>query len=222
MISKHGFLHIVDLGSGSGGAMPNVIEQIREHKETSNVQLTLTDLYPNKNAIEKYKTRDDINYLDTPVNATDFQKTPHTLHTMINCFHHMPPNVAKNILQSAVQSKSPLFIYELADNKIPFVIWLLMFPIGFITNMFSCMFLTLFLRPIRPLQLLVTYIIPIIPICFAWDGLISYTRIYTFEDLDKLLQTIDSTDYSWKKSYATSSDEKTMGIYLLGIPKPKK
>ena len=27
---------------------------------------------------------------------------------------------------------------------------------------------------------------PVITLCFAWDGQVSYTRIYTFEDIDAL------------------------------------
>ena len=138
--------------------------------------------------------------------------------TMINSFHHMKPDMAQEILRSASKNQTPLFIYELADNKIPFLIWLLFLPLGLIINVFSCLILTLFVRPVQPLQLLFTYIIPIVPICFAWDGQISYTRIYTFDDIDILLRGNESPNYKWTKGYAKDENGRSIGTFVLGLP----
>ncbi len=48
-------------------------------------------------------------------------------------------------------------------------------------------------------QLVFTYIVPIIPLCFAWDGAVSYARTYTLDDLDELLSGLRSEDYRWEE-----------------------
>jgi hypothetical protein len=220
LIQEHGYSKIIDLGSGSGGPMPEVIQQIRQKDHLNHIELILTDLYPNPKAIETYEHVDGISYFESPIDAVHPKSIAEegSLMTMINCFHHMRPDMAKKILRSTMESRTPIFIYELADNKIPFVIWLMMLPLGLFFNMISCLILTLFVRPIQPLQIIFTYIIPIIPFCFAWDGQISYTRIYTFEDIDTLVMGNESENYTWTKGYATNSDGKKMGIFLLGRP----
>lgn len=217
LIETYNFSTIVDLGSGSGGPMPEIIEEIRKRTQ---VELLLTDLYPNPKSVEAYEHLDGVVYRKTPMCASAPQSPNKEgcLMTMINSFHHMKPDMAQEILRSASKNQTPLFIYELADNKIPFLIWLLFLPLGLIINVFSCLILTLFVRPVQPLQLLFTYIIPIVPICFAWDGQISYTRIYTFDDIDILLRGNESPNYKWTKRYAKDENGRSIGTFVLGLP----
>jgi len=138
--------------------------------------------------------------------------------TMINRFHHMKPDMAQEILRSASKNQTPLFVYESADNKITFLIWLLFLPLGLIINVFSCLILTLFVRPVQPLQLLFTYIIPIVPICFACDGRVSYTHIYTCDDIDILLRGNESPNYKWTKGYAEDENGRSIRTFVLRLP----
>ena len=52
-IDKKKISQLVDLGSGSGGPMPRVVELLST--ENRPVQLLLTDLYPNKSVVNNYK-----------------------------------------------------------------------------------------------------------------------------------------------------------------------
>ena len=63
--------HIVDLGSGAGGPMPDVLSLLREASATAKVTLTMTDLYPNLDAIQAHNIegRDQIRYHPNPVDA---------------------------------------------------------------------------------------------------------------------------------------------------------
>ena len=45
--SKSDFQQIVDLGSGSGGAMPDVVKSYNTKNTDDPLKLILTDLYPN-------------------------------------------------------------------------------------------------------------------------------------------------------------------------------
>jgi hypothetical protein len=59
-------------------------------------------------------------------------------------------------------------------------------------------------------QLVFTYIIPIIQICFAWDGAVSNARTYTLSDLDKLLHGLETSTYRWEKG---TIEGKTSQVY---------
>ena len=60
-----------------------------------------------------------------------------------------------------------------------------------------------------------TYLIPLIPITFAWDGAVSNARTYTLEDMDILLEDLESVSYAWEKGVIHGKSKK---LYLLGLP----
>ena len=193
LISSTGEQRIVDLCSGSGGPMIQVIEQINQEKNDSKIHLTLSDLYPNTALTQSFDQNPNISYLDRPVDATKLEIAPEGVKTMICSFHHMPPDQARNILQSACSNKETLLIYEMSDNSYPAWLWWTAIP----TNIIMCFFITPFVRPLTWQQLLFTYLIPIIPICFAWDGAVSNARTYTVEDMNELLSNVRCENYNW-------------------------
>ncbi len=211
---------IVDLGSGAGGAMPDVLSQIRQEEGLENTKLLMTDLFPNQDALKKFNENgpDYLSFHETPVDATDLAKAPAGVKTMINCFHHMPPDKARNILVSAMESKQPLLIYEMGDNNIPLVVWWLFLPISLVILFIMVLFMTPFVRPLTVRQVVFTYIIPLIPITYAWDGQASLPRIYTLADLDELLDGLNQVGYTWEKGYGKNAKGKKQGIFLLGLP----
>ncbi len=211
---------IVDLGSGAGGVMPDVLERVRSNADTAETSLLLTDLYPNADAIAALDgiANTQVRYERNSVDATDLASAPTGLKTMVNCFHHMRPEQARLILESAKESRQPLLIYEMADNKIPFTLWCLALPIALPLVALMCLVFTPFVRPLTARQLLFTYAIPLIPIFWAWDGQASNTRVYTPEDLDELLLGLESEEYVWEKGGAKTPRGVKMGSYLLGFP----
>jgi len=221
IIDKKDIARIVDLGSGSGGAMPEVLKILRTKYGLSDLELVMTDLYPNKQFIRKFDSDPNIgiNYYESPVDATKIDRAPEGLKTMINCFHHMPPKEARKILTSAQENQQPLLIYELGENKIPLLVWWLLLPLSLTILMLMVLFMTPFVKPLTWQQLVFTYLIPIIPICYAWDGQASLPRMYTFADLDKLLDGLDSENYSWHKGHAKNKKGKKKGTYLIGMPR---
>jgi len=221
ILKKHDLSQIVDLGSGSGGAMPEVFKIIRKTSGLENVKLIMTDLYPNPQVAKKYNQNgsDGIFYQVTPVDATNITSAPQGLKTMVNSFHHMPPKAARKILESCQKNRQPLLIYELTENKMPLLIWWLLLPISLLILMVMVLFMTPFVKPMTWQQLVFTYLIPIIPICYAWDGQASMPRIYAFKDIDRLLEGLHSDDYTWEKGHAKNTKGKKTGTYLVGFPK---
>ncbi len=57
--------------------------------------------------------------------------------------------------------------------------------------------ITPFVRPLTLEQIIFTYLIPIIPFFFAWDGAVSNARTYTIEDMDILLEGIETKVSPW-------------------------
>ena len=217
---QHNFTQIVDLGSGSGGAMPEVVETLTEEAPGENISLLMTDLYPNQEAIDLYNSQNNpnIHYKTTAVNACDLTNAPKGLKTMVNSFHHLSPTEAQSVLHSAQKNKDCLLIYELADNKIPFPVLCIFLPFGLFINIIFALVLSPFVRQVTITQLVFTYIIPIIPLCFAWDGQASYARIYTFQDIDLLLEGCEDEHYRWEKGYLKDRLGNGIGTYVLGLP----
>lgn len=211
---------IVDLGSGGGGVMPAVLAKVRADPEIQRVDLILTDLHPNPDAIETLNNGVDrgIRYLREPVDATRLASVPSGLKTMVNSFHHMRPREARAILESAQANRQPLLIYEMGANRLPLLVWCLTLPVALPIVALSVLFLNPFVRPLTLRQLFFTYVIPLIPLFYAWDGQASMPRIYTPEDLDELLEGLGSDDYRWEKGPAQNGRGRRLGTYLLGLP----
>lgn len=203
---------IIDLCSGSGGPMIEVATILKEIYGKKSITLTLSDLYPDEEAAREINGHSDkIAYLTTPVDATNLPLDLVGLRTMIGSFHHMPPDVARRILVDAKDSRQAICIYEISDNNLPIYLWWISLPLIFV----MAFVITLFVRPLTWKQILFTYLIPIIPIFFAWDGAVSNARTYTLKDLDILTEGLSTDDYSWEKGRISGRGNK---LYLIGRP----
>ena len=78
--------------------------------------------------------------------------------------------------------------------------------------------MTPFVKPLTCRQIVFTYLIPIIPICYAWDGQASLPRMYSLKDLDHLLEGLGSENYIWHKDQLKKRNGKKQGTYLVGLP----
>lgn len=219
--TKYNFSQIVDMGSGSGGPMPEVVRTLNAENPERPVKLILSDLHPNPSVVEQFNKlgEEAIQYHPNSLDATRMDKAPAGLKTMINSFHHMPPERAKQILRSAQKNREALLIYEIGENNIPTLLWWLLLPISLCILIIMVLFMTPFVKPLRFSQLFFTYLVPIIPLCYAWDGQASIVRMYTFKDVEALLEGLRTDDYSWEMAPATKENGKKQGYYILGIPK---
>lgn len=218
---KHPFRKITDLGSGSGGAMPEVVALLNQQLGEEKIHLELTDLHPNPSFIREFEKNspDHYSYRATSLDAARLNEAPEGLKTMINSFHHMPPDKAGQILRSAQEHKTPLLIYEMAQNKIPTLLWWLFLPLSLLILIVMVLFMTPFVRPLSWQQLLFTYLIPVIPLVYAWDGQASLVRMYSFSDIEEILGDFSSDEYSWEVAPAPKANGKELGYYILGLPR---
>ena len=217
-LAQTGERSIVDMGSGSGGSMPAVLDAVRA--KGIDCDLTLSDLYPNPAMVEHFERMgvDGLRYHPEPVDATDIGTAPPGLKTMINCFHHMPEPVARRIVKAAVETRQPLFIYEPSNVRIPRWLWWLTLPISLPLTALSCLLFTPLVRPMTWQQIVFTYLIPIIPLLYAWDGQVSGIRIYHPDDMRALLDGLETDDYTWEMGRAEGPAGKAVGMYVFGYP----
>ncbi|HYX39642.1 MAG TPA: hypothetical protein VE954_41620 [Oligoflexus sp.] len=213
LLHKHKTRQIMDLCSGSGGAMPTVARLLRESYHEP-VQLTLSDLYPNKTVAQAVNASDQtwLRYEMKPVDAGQVTQDQPAVRTMICSFHHMPPPVAKKILTDAFQKRQPLCIFEVSDNSSPKALWWTAFPVGIIL----VLLVTLWVRPMTFRQLFFTYVIPILPLCIAWDGAASNARTYSESDLRDMLKDLTAPDYTWEIGTVRHRNNPGPMLYLLG------
>lgn len=205
---------ILDLCSGAGGPMLEVISILKEKHQVSDLSLTFSDLYPNQEAADQIDALDkpEVTYLRAPINATQIPKGQSGLRTMVCSMHHMRPEVAKAILRDAKASREPICVFEISDNSFP-PTWL--WWVGLPLNFLSAFFITPFVRPLTWQQLAFTYLIPLLPLFIAWDGAVSNVRTYTLADMEELLIGLKSQDYYWETGRISGRAKK---LYLLGHP----
>ncbi len=216
---KTGERQLVDLGSGSGSSMPDVVVELSNRFPEAEFRLTLTDLYPDPDFVEAFnKTRHPgALYSRQPLDATRLDLAPPGIKTLVNTFHHMTPQQARSILQSARDSYQPLVIYEMTDNIVPFWGWVLLLPVTVPIMLLIAVLLVPFVRPLHWQDIFFTYIIPVIPLLVIWDSLVSFLRTYSFDDIRALLPEPED-QYQWKIEKVRQFGWLQLGYVIVGCP----
>jgi len=203
---------IVEMGSGGGGPAISICRELIKLGR-KDIQLTLTDLHPNVPRLRYAKEHSHlaINIVESSVDATSVPEDLDGLRLMCNAFHHLPPNLAREVLHDAVRKNKPIAIMELVSRS----------PHGFaqlfagIPLMFIMM---LFVRPFRMSRLFFTYVIPLIPLCTLWDGIVSCLRVYSPEELRELVESLPKNSFKWDIGIIKVPMTPIRVTYLLGTP----
>lgn len=200
-------VEILDLCSGSGGAMPLIVEELL--KRNYDVRATLTDLYPNPNC----GSHPRIVWLAEPVDARQVSPTLVGVRTMFSAFHHFRPDAAQAILKDAFEHRRPICIFESGSGTLFGVATMIGVPLVVLALMPLA-------RPFRWAYLAFTYLIPLTPLIVLWDGIVSMLRIYSPKQMQKLTADLQASDYAWEIGQI-----KVRGIpgalpYLIGRPIP--
>jgi hypothetical protein len=200
-------VEIVDLCSGSGGAMPQIIEELL--KRNYDVRASLTDLYPTWNSGSNPR----IKWRIEPVDAAHVPPELAGVRTMFSAFHHFRPDAARAILKDAFERRRALCVFESGSGTLLGMTAMLGVPLAVLALM-------PWARPFRWTNLLFTYLVPLTPFIILWDGMVSMLRIYSPDQMQKLTEDLQSPDYFWELGQI-----KVRGIpdglpYLIGRPIP--
>ena len=201
----------VDLCAGGGGAIESVIKNL-QNENNLNVQFLLTDKFPNTRAFEflKKSMPSNIDFIAKPVDATDVPSDLSGVRTMYSALHHFSPLVIKAILRNATKAKAPVAIFDGGDKSILTILGMLIFhPIIFFL-------FTPFFRPFKISRIIFTYIIPLIPLCTIWDGIVSVLRLHEPSDLLTIAKETEPA-YNWKTGFVKNRYGLKL-CYLTGIP----
>jgi len=205
---------VIDLCSGGGGTIEQIQKNLRE-KYYQQVPFLLTDKFPNINAYQfiQKKTAGKVNYVSLPVDASNVDASLKGVRTIFSAFHHFDKGTARQVIKNAVEAKEAIGIFDGGDkNLLMIAAIIILHPIIFIL----C---TPFFRPFKMSRLLFTYIIPLIPLCTVWDGIISITRLYSPQQLLDIATSVDSAGFYWK----AGKEKNKYGMritYLAGYPVP--
>ena len=206
---------IVDLCAGGGGPVTE-IGRILVEEHSVPVKILLTDLFPNVaafNALEAQSPgRVSARYEST--NATDVPSELQGLRTMFAALHHFQPSRVKLILADAVRKRAPIAVFEPLERtfRMMALVGLLSFLRGF-TH-------THRVGQLTTGRFLLTYVLPLSPAMFAWDGAVSALRMYTADELLELARGVGTSHYEWEAGrFDTPGPFGPMPTtYLIGVP----
>lgn len=203
---------ILDLCSGSGGAMEGIYENLK-HTFSADSKIILSDLYP---SLPVYKhlhhlTEGGISYIDKPIDACYVPRELNGFRTLFSGFHHFEPKKAIAVLKNAVDAGQGIGIFDGGNRSIWMILSLM------IIHPILLFFCSPFLRPFSISRLFFTYLIPIIPFCTVWDGIFSIARLYTHEEMLQMAKEASPNNYRWISGKVSNKFGMKIA-YLIGSP----
>ena len=206
---------VIDLCSGGGGPLEALAEKI---DPTIIEKFYCSDLFPNIPAYENLKTRSRgrIDYFAESTNGLNPTLTKKGFLTLFSSIHHFRDEDVKAILENAIAQDLPVGIFDGGDKNI----WaILSIVFGAPLIFFFC---TPLFRPFKVSRLIFTYLLPAIPACTVWDGVVSILRLYHPEELLAIANAADTEgEYEWDFGKKRSP----LGFqiaYLIGISKTQR
>lgn len=205
---------ILDLCSGGGGPIHRIATMLRQQHNLP-IRAKLSDKFPNHAAFARAAAAapDTLSFIAEPVDATAVPKDRPGFRTLFTSFHHFPPETAQKILADAVAQKRGFGIFEFTERSL----------LGLASMAFSPL-LTLaatpLLQPRRASRFLLTYALPVVPICYFIDGFLSQLRSYSVAELRALAASLDAPAYHFEAGQAPHRFLPTRITYLIGYPIP--
>lgn len=210
-LRRTGATRIIDLCAGGGGPWSRLLPALEEAGIAAEVHLT--DRFPNLEAFRaaSERTGGGLTFEAEPVDATAVPAHLLGLRTVFTAFHHFPPDAARAILADAVRARQPIAVFEATERTVPAVAGMVFSPL-------LTLGVTPFIRPVRMSRILLTYLLPVVPLVVLWDGVVSCLRTYSVAELDGLVPGVPGGDtYEWRIGQVKGHGPARV-TYLVGIP----
>jgi hypothetical protein len=218
-IQASGSGHILDFCSGSGGPSLAVLDAVNAELDEP-VEIILSDKYPNFERFQTICTRHrHCSFIRESVDVLacrGLNSTVGGFRTMFTALHHFGPTDVAKILADAIADRAGIALFEFTERGFPQIA----------ASMSISPLLTLGITPrLRPMtvgRVFWTYMVPVVPLTFAWDGMVSSLRSYGPEELEAIVHTVAGADrFDWDIGRTPPADE---GIpfritYLIGTPR---
>jgi hypothetical protein len=199
---------VVDLGSGGQGPVPR-LRRLLEARHGLEVRAVLTDLYPNAEAAGRAEA-EGATYLHRPVDARRVPPELRGMRTLFNALHHFRPDEVREVLEDAQRQGEAIAAFEVVHRTPGGVLGTLLVPLLVLA-------FTPFVRPLTPLRLLLTYVVPVAPLALWWDGLVSTLRAHRPEELKALTRSLQRPGYTWEVGEVREKGKGAV-TYVLGTP----
>ena len=198
VLDSAGNCSVVDLCSGGGVPWLELSRELQSRKLQGGApglqiaHIWLTDKYPNVRALENAgAASENITYYPDSVDAMKVPSGLKGFRTMFTSFHHFSPEEARAVLQNAVDAGEGIGVFEIT-RRAPLTIGLMF---AWALMPLVC---TPWIRPFRWSRLLWTYLIPIIPLVFLFDGVVSCLRTYRPKELREIVDKLTAGEYQWE------------------------
>lgn len=206
---------VVDLCSGGSGPWQRLYGTISRSFGES-FRIVLTDRYPNLAAFRLARDRSGgvLDFREEPLDACAIPETLTGFRTLFGSFHHFNPAAARGVLQNAVDSGQGIGIFEMTDRRAFTIAAMLTAPL----------FVLLHAPKIRPFswsRLVLTYLLPVVPLLVMVDGIASCLRSYTPEELAELTASLTGAPYDWEIRRLSAPGSPFPIIYAIGCPRPE-
>jgi hypothetical protein len=190
LLRRSGERSILDLCSGSGGIAREIAEAFSARG--LHAPITLSDLFPDEARLEAVagEMPAALRVHASPLDATKVPSSMPGLRTMFNAFHHFDPPSAHRILAAAAAAGRPIAIVEFIERT-PLTL------MGVVFSPILVLALAPWFRPLRWQTLVLTYLVPVVPLIVFWDGLVSWIRVYSVRELEALAADVRVPGYHW-------------------------
>lgn len=204
---------IVDMCSGGGGPWLELIRKFPGNARAC-LEIRLTDKYPNLRAFQKARaaSENQIGFHAGPVDAMDVPAELRGVRTMFTSFHHFRPEEAQAVLQNAVDAGQGIAIFEVTRRAASTIGLMFLWA-------FAPFVITPSIRPFRWSQFFFTYLIPIIPVVFLFDGVVSCLRTYRVWELREIIARLTAAEYEWEMGEHAGASARAPITYLIGYPR---
>jgi hypothetical protein len=188
---KNTDISVIDFCSGAGGPTPTIeriINTSRQDHDQPPIPFKLSDIRPHLESWTKAaKQSPNLTFIRSPVDAANppaaaisSANGSRVFRLFALSFHHLPNDLAASVLSSTLESSHGFCILELQDRRLA--------SLALMGGHFFLVLLTSWLWYWRdPVQMLLTYGVPVLPFLMAFDGTVSALRTREFEEVVALI-----------------------------------
>ena len=180
-------IRIVDLCSGGGGPWRSLVPALGERGVRPAIRVT--DINPNLEAFAALERElpGVVSGESRPVNALAVPADLVGVRTVFTALHHFRPAEARALFGDAARRGVPICAFESTRRDAIAILLTMLSPI-------VVLLVTPRIRPFRWSRLLLTYVLPLIPLVVLFDGIVSCLRTYSIAELEALVRGVGQGD----------------------------
>jgi hypothetical protein len=192
-LGKVGRHELLELCSGSG-AMARLWLDEFARQGLAAPDFLLSDLFPRvRHWRELCKDTARLSFSATPVDAAQVPPDVGSGRPRLiaNALHHFEPDAARAVLHDALEHGGGIFVCENFGRSLRDVVGPALVGVpALLAN-------PLLTGQDRLLKALCTWLIPVAPLAFAWDGVVSSVRVYTPEELRAMTERVPGVEWTF-------------------------